>query len=253
MAIIDWLFKEDKPVAFAFGDTALDLYQKQGAFNWLELYLGDKNAIHDEVKLPMQQILPGIEVGDKMSAGKIARNLESLLVNLKSEHLDLPRDAEVEILQRAIRIALIARCLKIGLWCKVKYGSSIPELVQASRKGDTAAFLKLVRLDSTFLASEFGGAILACSELKNDDKFRHQLSRSLAPRKGFWTLEGGRKNYRHAFALWFMSQIGFINRPYEEWANFLAQQGFDNFADDRNVAKACKRYKIPKKHPSTKR
>ena len=46
-----------------------------------------------------------------------------------------------------------------------------------------------------------------------------------------------------------MSQLGYRDKPYSLWADFMADQGFDNLLTEQNIASIVKRYKIPKKYP----
>jgi len=250
MELIDWLFGEDAPTKFEFDDKLIDVCEKAGALNWHRFYANDQQDITEEFQADVEARIGFPGIGDNMTIKQLASTLEELVELIRSELTVDDPEIEASLLVQGVSLLIISRALKVSFWCQIKFGCAISELIELSRQGDHEAFFKLVQLDSTFLCSDFAKMILGRAELRNDTEFRSRLARSISPKKGFWSIEGGRKNLRDAFALWFLSQIGYATRPYTDWADFLAERGFDNLASDQYVAKACTRYNIPKKHPA---
>ena len=143
----------------------------------------------------------------------------------------------------AVPLTLINRCFRVFLVCQLQYKVPIQQIISEARAGSREAFLDLVKLDSTFLLSDFGSKFLVEAELRQDHQFRLDLADVLNPDPVFWSLKGKRKPYA-LLTLWMLDDLAY--RTDREWAEFLVQHGFHDWADPGNVRRARERYNLPK-------
>ncbi len=244
LSLYEGFFEHDSPLNISPTSKFFEYYNSQGSMDWHPLYEIDELEITKEL---MEEF--GSEIGLKMP--KDETDFDSMLQNkervediMKSGIIPNEEKLEKKFHQKGIRYLLLTRALKVMLCCRIQYEVPIGELINQAKKGNRKAFLKLVRLDSTFLSRSFAKRILKEVELANDRNFKIDLTTMLiAPRK-FWTLKGGKKNKRDYLALWLLYYIGYADRTDSEWADFLYSQGFTNFKTYVNVNQAKTRYKI---------
>lgn len=250
--IFDEIFKYDGPFPEGKSESFIEQYERLGALDWHQFYGKESEAVN----LLFDEFAPEIvltKIQDNSIIKDIAhieKQLNSLNENLSPKQL---RDLKDKALTSGIRWMIISRVLKVSLISCFRYQIPISELINLSKEGDINAFLKLVKLDSTFLATGFGGKFLRKIELKQDPKLKEKLAKSLKPEENFWTLKHPRKNLRDALALWILSNLGYVDKSYSLWADFMDDQGFENLTTEQNIASIVKRYKIPKKHPKRRK
>lgn len=248
MRLIDRIFEYDAPFPNGLPKGFIEQYEKSGALDWHILYedeeiLGQQffNEIVPDIGIPK---IPRNWIAKELSA--IGQQLESLDESFKPAH---PRKLKDRFLSEGVRWMITTRVLKTILTCQLQFRVTISDLVQLAKEGNRTGLLKLATLDCTFLSTEFARKILRAVELEQDVEFKKKLSKAIAPRKNFWTLKHPKKNLRDAVALWVLSQLGYEDRPYSDWADFMEEQGFENLISAQNIASVVKNYEIPKKHP----
>ena len=251
MRLIDQMFAYDAPLPNGLSSEFIDKYERSGGLDWHTLYEDEEtlgllflNELGPDIGIPKAQ--RELTPQDLVTIGKCVEELDE---SFNPAH---PRKLKEHALTNGVRWMITTRALKTILTCRLRFGTTITELVRLAKEGDEVALLKLAKLDTTFLTTEFARKILREVELKQDIEFKKKLSNAIKPMKNFWTLKHPKKNLRDALALWVLSQLGYEDRPYTEWANFFGEQDYDNLASDQYVAKACKRYDIPKKNPKKK-
>jgi len=248
MSVFDRVFEYDAPFPESFPDGAIDQYEKLGALDWLSFYEDEDNLA---VQF-MSEFGPALGVvaikGDPSpeEAILLKQQMDSIELSGRPAH---PRKLKELGLSHGVRWLITTRVLKTIVTCRIRFEISVSELIQQAKGGDEKALLKLAKLDSTFLTTDYAKRILRAIELKQDTEFKKKLSKSLIPEKDFWTMKHPRKNLRDAIALSVLSMLGYEDRPYPDWADFMEKQGFENLISEQNIASFVKNYSIPKKHP----
>ncbi len=252
MEMFDQVFADDSPFSVEFPDSFLEWHRKSGELDWHEFYRLDIFGLHKELMDAYGREFGLPEAGKQVTMEDSLASWERVKSMIESDKMPNERKLVKKAQMHGVRWMLLARSTRVWWTCLVQYEIGMNELMEMAEQGDKDAFLKLARLDATILAAPFARRILNDSELKLDWKFRRDLARSLVVPKGFWTLEG-KKRKRDMLALWLLGELGYEDRPYREWADILSAHDFKNFESEQNVAKACKRYGIAKKHPKRRK
>ncbi len=249
MKLIDWLFSDEIRDRFRFSDKGIKLYESSGERDIVSLYDSSLEVLASETKNDGYKLLKIDPASGDSSLEALANTLEAILEYTDPDNFPDDKETREAILLEWARWTLQIRSMRIGLWCQIKFDCSIQELIEKAKNSDTNAFRNLIRLDSVFLTAPWAKALITKSELQDDSTFRKNISQALKRPEGFWSMHAGKKNYRDALALHAMSQIGFEDRPFSIWADFLDEHGYTNLDNEQSVAKSVKRYKIPKKYP----
>lgn len=222
-------------------ESFLELYGLQGSADWLHFYERDPWDLFKFTLAGSEAALGLDPLSEEMSIDGLTKILEKLIkadIDPKSVKLDLIDDS---IKLKAVQLILANRCLLVGYVCMLQYNISIPILIQKARTGDIGSFLDLVKLDSTFLFSEYGIEIVSESELRNDYQFKMDLADALEPDPIFWSLKGKRNHYMF-LALWMLDD--YAHRSDKDWADFFAAHDIEKYSDVTNVRIQRKRYNL---------
>jgi len=235
--LLKWTPKDEK---------FIKIYEQSGSLNWHEFY--EKSFL--EIAPQLNSHLNDLNVMDQIKENATHEEINKLFEDVKNLKDDKKTANQAKFKKMApyknIPVRILSLANRINLICVLKFGCETRDLIEKARNLDEDAFLKLVKLDSTFLTTDYARKILNRVELRNDTEFKKRLSNALKPNPNFWKID----DRRNIIALWLLSQLGYENRPYSEWSDFLVEHGFENYIDPQTVAKAVKRHKISKKYPS---
>ncbi len=149
-------------------DELIDQYKEMGYLDLLEYYKKDDSELTQIIFSSLGDFPNLFPMDEKSNIQEQLANIE----RLKSIHEDhIPADSPIStdlIRERMVLWTLATRILRIKWTCDCRHKLDIDELIILSEKGDHKAFLKLVKLDSIFLTSEFGRKILSECELRED-------------------------------------------------------------------------------------
>lgn len=222
-------------------ESFLALYNLQGKPGWLHFY---ESKPWDLIRF----ILGGSEAAfgldtlpEEMSAGDLTRLLEKLDLADRDPKSVKPDLIDDSIKLKAIQLFLVNRCFRVNYVCMLQYKIPISFLILEAMAGDIDSFLDLVKLDSSFLYSEYGIKNVSEAELSNDDKFKMALADALEPDPAFWSLKGKRNHYM----LLTLSMLDdYVNRSDKDWADFFAAHDIEKYSDVTNVRMQRKRYNL---------
>lgn len=250
MRLIDRMFEYDAPLPEGLPGDFIEKYEKLGALDWHELYeegvgLNFINELGPNLGLAKLSNDPSAE-----EVAKIGDQIESLDKNFKPAR---PRKIKDSALSDGVRWMITIRVLKSNLTSCVRFGLPVSELIVRAKHGEKAALLKLAKLDSTFLTTDYARKILRAVELSQDSEFKRKLSKAVLPEKDFWTLRHPKKKLRDALALFVLSSLGYESRPYPDWVDFMEEQPFKNLRNEQNISFYVKTYGIPKKRPKRRK
>ena len=222
-------------------ESFLALYDLQGKPGWMHFY---ESKPWDLIRF----ILGGSEAAfgldtlpEEMPAGYLTQLLEKLDLADRDPKSVKPDLIDNSIKLKAIQLILANRCYRINYVCMLQYKIPISFLIPEAMAGNVNSFLALVKLDSTFLYSEFGIKYVSEAELRNDYKFKMALADALEPDPVFWSLKGKRNHYM----LLTLSMLDdYLNRSDKDWADFFAAHDIAKYSDVTNVRMQRKRYNI---------
>ncbi len=217
--------------------------------NWLTYYEKTEMELFQIITQPLAKTKIFRPLEQYSSVAQALDSIEDLQQVFEKAGRSQTTKIMADFLPFLVPFVLAFKCAENIFECRLQYNQSISELIKASKANDQAAFLKLVAIDLTFLCTDFARTIVALSELNNDRRFKTKLAEAISSRR----FRGSRKNKRAIAALDLLSGLGYEDRPYSQWAEFLTRHGFPQFADIGNVSKTVKRYKIPKKHPKSRK
>ncbi len=239
LSIFDSFASNENLINISNKEELVDRYNEMVNFDLLKYYEKDDTELTQMIFSSIGDFSDLFPMDKKSNIQEQLANIERLK-SVNKDHIssDIVRE-------RMPLWTLATRVLRIKWTCDCRHKLDIEELIIRSEKGDHEAFLKLVKLDSIFLTSEYGRKILSECELREDQDFKKKLSKALKPDLKFWNIS----SYRNYFALHILSKLGYEDKPYPEWSDFLEQNGFKNYEDERTVAKACNRYKVLKNYP----
>lgn len=222
-----------------YADQFLNLYRLQGSPPWLRFYELDPCQLTRFMLQGMEEAIGLEPLSEEVTPAELTGIIDKLLLALKGESEVDPDLISDNVRLLAIPLMLVSRCLQVIHVCQLQYKQPIQILIVEAAACDVDAFLDLVKLDSSFLYTPYGRRMVLEAELKNDLQFKMNLTDVLEPDPKFWSWKGKRKQY----AMLMLFALGdFAYRTNSEWADFLSQHGFSDWADSENVRKARDRY-----------
>jgi len=156
MNLLTFLLDRDLRNTPKFNNALIQWYRNSGYPDWHELYSPDEARVGREMldsvgaKLGIPQLVDTTDLENL--AAMIERLLDLLRTGLDTDDPDLERIA----LMNGMQWLFYSKVSRVGLWCELQYDMTVAELLEESKKGDAEIFLKLVKLDSTFLATKQG-------------------------------------------------------------------------------------------------
>ncbi len=222
-------------------DQFLYLYATQGWQPWLQYY-----------ELSGWELIRFIYGGSEKAYGldplseQFTHEELTAVMGKFSAAMDDPKLVKTELMSediklRAAQVILASRCFQISNVCWFQYKAPISALIQSAREGSADSFLCLVKLDSTFLYSDYGRQMVIQAELRDDHDFKRGLVDALEPDPKFWSLEGKRNHY---VFLTLFSLGDYADRSDREWADFLAAHDFEQYCEVNNVRMQRNRYNL---------
>lgn len=153
---------------------------------------------------------------------------------------------------------LTMRLFSVNLACEAHFGGPLTEMMARAEQGEERAILNLVKLEPGIMAAAPIVKLIDFKSLIGDHDFFERLSKAIRFDARFWKM----KDWRNRYALSLLAGFGYQSKPYHEWADFFSiynskyypdhtsrgKHGFPTYEDESTVAKACKRYNIPKIH-----
>ena len=217
------------------------LYGFQGCTSWLRMYELDPWELIRILFCGSEAAFGLSPLPEMPTSEKVTQLLDGFSKAVDDPKLVSPELIDDSVKLKAVQLVLASRCLRVGYVCLLQYKVSISTLIQNAREGDVDSFLCLVRLDSTFLYTKYGRAIVLEAELRNDFEFKMDLADALEPDPKFCSLIGKRNHYMF-LTLWMLGD--YANRSDNDWADFFALEDIETYSDTTNVRMQRKRYNL---------
>jgi len=245
MKVLDKYFEMTAEVELNASQAFVSYYEEMGSLDWHKYYDMDLSEL-STMWFKDQGRTAGCPITDIPSDLDDLIRVMEFLLDLINEIIPADfRKLRKEAQRKIIPWFMYPRIMHTALVAIVRYEAEIFEIINRAKEGDENALLDLVKLDITFLTTDYARSILRRVWLTSNKSFRAELASRLRWDAKFWKIDD-RRNF---FALHALSWLGFEWRPYTEWCDFLEHHGFMNYTDERTVAKAAERYKVPKVHP----
>lgn len=245
----DQIERGEISIRFNLHDKLLAAYKRNSGRGWLETYDMEPKHMLVEIWKDLMYLL-GVSQEQRIQGIPIHEQpLFQELIRIATKVTD--PDTTLEILSdRILPLVLKVRCLITAMIAQFQYKTPMLEIVDSARAGNRPAILQLIKLDPTYLQSDFVGDCIKESTLSKNDDFFEQLARHIAPDDKFWSLKGQRRY----FALFILQNTeDYAYRTDREWADFLSKEEYEfpDYADAENVRRARGRYGLPrlKKQP----
>ncbi len=241
----DYFSRNAINIKFNVPEILVNVHKYNVSNNWLKLYEVDvAQLVYETIQVAFNAIGAVL----KPDSEKIELRNPLILSTLFSlMEADKENDKIFELYaDRFVPVFVSARCIVVIVVCQLQYKESIQSLISNARSGDLDSIFKLVKLDHTFLNSDFTSKIICDSELKNDSWIMESLAKALKPDRNFWLLKR-KRNYIACLFLHYLYDYGY--RTNKQWSEFLARH-IRNYADPENVRRARERFglnKPPKK------
>lgn len=245
LALFDMVVDNDWPLPPKIPQALVHWHKELGSKPWIDNYERTFTDLIESAIKTLENV-----VGDLLS---ILIGTQRVEPSERVKHMkrlwwffDTTNEAESIKDAKAMKIypaIMQLRCAVIKFVCHLRLQEPIESLIEKAKNYDCEAIANLVKLDPTFIETNYCRQAIQEATLRRDSMFFAFLSRSLKPSQRFWSLKGKRQY----FAFYCLYNLGdFAKRKNADWSAFLIQHGFMQYGESNNVRRQRERYGLTK-------